>query len=682
MKNDDIKTEIESLRSEINRHNHLYYVEDNPEISDAEFDMLMQRLLELEGEYPEFLTSDSPTQRVGATPLDSFETVKHPLRMLSLANAFTEDEFDEWYTRTLRLAEGSSFDFVCELKMDGLAVALTYEKGQFVIGATRGDGVNGENITLNLRTIRSIPLTIKDNAAPPFEVRGEVFITKPGFEKLNLARSHQGLSLFANPRNAAAGSVRQLDPRLTAERPLDIYVYMIGWSESTDLPDTHWGRLSYLKILGFKTNPNSKRVSSIKEVKEFYRYWLEKRSSLPYDVDGVVVKINQIELQQKLGDVGREPRWAIALKFPPVQATTLLKEIKISVGRTGTMNPYAVLEPIQIGGVTVKQATLHNEDDILRKDVREGDTVIVQRAGDVIPQIVGPVLSKRPQNSQPFSMEEKLRDAASGLSVCPECGSVILKPKDEVMYYCPDAACPAQAERRIEHFASREAMDIRGIGENLSVVLLRSGLVKDFADLYYLTAQNIMKLDNMGQKSVSNLLKSIEGSKKPSLERLIFGFGIRHVGIETASLLVKHFKSLDKLMVATAEDLNQIDGIGPKIAESIVAFFANPANLAIIKKLEQAGVLPPEIQGELAKEAPLDGLEFVITGRLTNFTREEAEARIRELGGSAKSDITRKTNFLVAGESPGSKLQKARNLGIKEITEGDLVSLLAKHSPD
>ncbi|MDD5486202.1 MAG: NAD-dependent DNA ligase LigA [Dehalococcoidales bacterium] len=678
MKNSDIKAEIDYLRSEINRHNRLYYVEDNPEISDAEFDMLMQKLLKLEQENPQFLTPDSPTQRVGAEPLSSFDTVKHPLPMLSLANVFSEYELDEWYARTLRLTGGTAFDFVCELKMDGLAVALTYERSRFVTGATRGDGIYGEDITLNLRTIRSIPLTLPENTLPPFEVRGEVFMTKAGFEALNIARSRQGQPLFANPRNAAAGSVRQLDPRLTAERPLDIYVYMIGWSESAELPDTQWGRLTYLKNMGFKINPNNKHISTIEEVKEYYRYWAENRNNLPYEVDGVVIKINQIALQEKLGDVGREPRWAIAFKFPPVQATTVLKEIKISVGRTGTMNPYAVLKPVQIGGVTVKQATLHNEDDILRKDIREGDTVIVQRAGDVIPQIVGPVLAKRPQNTQPFSMEEKLKDPVDGQPICPECGSLISKPAGEVMYYCPDAACPAQTEQKIEHFASREAMDIRGIGENLSAALFRKGLVRDFSDLYYLTDEDLMRLDNMGEKSSANLLNAIENSKQPPLERLVFGLGIRHVGTETAGLLVKRFKSLDNLMAAGADELNQIPGIGPKIAESIISFFANPVNREIIQKLKEAGVIPPQIKTKSAEETPLAGLEFVITGRLAGLTREEAEARIRALGGSAKSDITRKTNFLVAGEAPGSKLQKARKLGIKEITEDELAIMLGK----
>ncbi|MDD2251661.1 MAG: NAD-dependent DNA ligase LigA [Dehalococcoidales bacterium] len=678
MKNDSLRSEIERLRAEINRHNRLYYIEDNPEISDAEYDNLMQRLLKLEREHPEFLVPDSPTQRVGAEPLSAFDTVKHPVPMLSLANAFTETDLDEWYERVLRLTGDASFDFVCELKMDGLAVALTYEHGHFITGATRGDGLYGEDITHNLKTIRSIPLSVAPDSPARFEARGEVYMTKVGFEKLNLTRSRQGMPLFANPRNAAAGSVRQLDPRLTAKRPLDIFIYMLGWAEDANLPDNHWERLEYLKKLGFKINPNNTRFSTLEQAKEYYRYWTENRHSLPYEVDGVVIKINQTDLQQKLGHVGREPRWAIAFKFPPVQATTLLKEIKISVGRTGTMNPYAVLEPVQIAGVTVKQATLHNEDDILRKDVREGDTIIVQRAGDVIPQIVGPVLAKRPQTARPFSLEKKLKNPLTGKPVCPECGSVIIKPESEVMYYCPDAACPAQAEQRIEHFTSREAMDIRGIGENLSVALFRKGLVKDFADLYYLTAEDLLKLDNMGEKSVTNILGAIESSKAPPLERVIYGLGIRHVGSETAGLLVKHLKNLGRLMEASAEELSQIPGIGPKIAESIVGFFANPANREIIQKLANAGVIPPETEEKSPEEMPLSSLEFVITGKLSQFTREEAEERIKALGGSIKSDVTRKTSFLVVGEAPGSKLQKARKLGVKEINENSLLDMLGE----
>ncbi len=676
MNRDSVRAEIERLKAEINHHNYLYHVQDNPEISDAEYDRLMQRLLKLESDYPDMVTSDSPTQRVGGEPLTSFSTIKHPVPMLSLANAFIERELDDWYNRIKKLAGNAGFDFVCELKMDGIAVALTYENGRFVTGATRGNGIYGENITHNLRTIHSIPMTVPSKEFARFEARGEVYITKTGFVKLNASRSQQGLPLFANPRNAAAGSLRQLDPRLTASRPLDIYVYMLGYLEGSNAPGTHWERLEHLKSLGFKLNPYNRCASNIDEVKSFYSYFLKERHNLPYEVDGIVVKVNQIDVQQALGNVGREPRWAIAYKFPAVQATTLLKEIKISVGRTGTLNPFAVLEPVQIGGVTVKQATLHNEDDIARKDIREGDTVILQRAGDVIPQIVGPVLSKRPHDSRPFKLSEKLFSPQAGVPVCPECGSAVFKPTGEVMYYCPDAACPAQAEQRIEHFASRNAMDIRGIGEQLSIALFRQGLVNDFADLYYLTKDDLLTLENMGDKSADNLLKSIAGSRQPALERLIYALGIKHVGIETASLLAARFKSLKKIMTATREELASLAGIGPKIAESIVAFFQNNANCQIITKMQKAGVAPVEINEVNDKSRPLSGLEFVITGRLKNYTREEAEEIVRSLGGSAKSDITRKTSYLVTGEGAGSKLDKARQLGIEQIDEQGFLDLL------
>jgi len=671
-----IKAEIDRLRTEIERHNHLYYVLDSPEISDAEYDRMMLRLHQLEADYPELVTPDSPTQRVGAKPLGSFSTVKHPVPMLSLGNVFTEAELDDWHARLQRLTAGADFDFVCELKMDGLAVALTYQDGKLVTGATRGDGEYGEDITLNLRTIRSLPLAVSKPSPSRFEVRGEAYMAKAGFEKLNLSRSLEGLALFANPRNAAAGSLRQLDPLLTAARPLDIYIYMLGYAENGRLPATHWERLELLKRLGFKINPNNRRASNIEEVKEFYRFWKDRRHDLPYEADGVVVKINQIELQLQLGDVGREPRWAVAFKFPALQATTRLNEIRISVGRTGTMNPYAVLEPVQIGGVTVKQATLHNEDDIVRKDIREGDTVILQRAGDVIPQVVGPVVAKRPPDARPFSMSEKLYDSLKGFAACPECGSAIVKPVEEVMYYCPDAACPAQAEQRIEHFASRSAMDIRGIGEQLSAALMRKGLVQDFADLYYLTESDLLRLEATKSKKAANILASIAASKQKPLDRLVFALGIRHVGSETAELLANSFKSLDKLMEATAEELTGIAGIGPRIAESITAFFSNEANRRIIQKLEGAGVVPEEQPAEASGNLPLAGLEFVITGKLSRYTREQAEQRIKDLGGSAKSDVTRKTNYLVAGIEPGSKVERARKLGIAEINESELMDML------
>ncbi len=667
----EIKKKIDKLKAEINRHNHLYYVLDSPEISDAEYDGFMRQLKQLEEEYPRYLTEDSPTQRVGATPLEAFGIVNHRIPLLSLGNAFSREELKKWYERVQKLAGTSELEFVCEHKIDGLAVALTYENGRMSIGATRGDGVRGENITQNLKTIRSIPLSVSGDFPQRFEVRGEVFLSKAGFGKLNRDRAREGLPLFANPRNAAAGSVRQLDSRITAGRPMDIYIYMLGYPADEAGLKSHWQTLQFLKSLGFKVNPNNKKVGSIGQVEEYYNRWLEGREELPYETDGIVVKIDSLELQDRLGNIGHEPRWAIAYKFPAVQVNTLLKEIKISVGRTGTMNPYAVLEPVSIGGVIIKQATLHNEDDIRRKDIREGDTVIIQRAGDVIPQVIGPVISKRPKNTGGFNLLQKI----GGL--CPECKTKVVKTDKEVMYYCTNAACPAQRQQRIEHFASRGAMDIRGIGEKMSVILLKEGMVEDFADLYYLKEKReaLIEIERMAEKSVDNMLESIEKSKGRPLARLIFALGIKHVGEETAELLARKYRSIDELKNATEEELIEIDTIGHKIAGSLKAFFENGENERIIEKLRKADVLPHEERSAI-EELPLAGKEFVITGKLQYHSRQEAEAKIRALGGSAKSDINRKTDYLVVGEEPGSKLARARQLGVEQIDENRLIKMM------
>jgi DNA ligase (NAD+) len=672
------KQNIEKLRAEINHHNYRYYVLDSPEISDADYDELMRELQALEAEYPQFLTPDSPTQRIGAAPVEAFGVVEHPLPLLSLGNAFSPEELGAWYQRTLKLADGQEFGFVGEHKIDGLAVALTYVDGKFTTGATRGDGLRGEDITQNLKTVRSIPLTVRDDFPPRFEVRGEVFLPKAGFEKLNRERAEEGLPLFANPRNAAAGSVRQLDPRVTAKRPLDIYIYMLGYAGGKATPPTHWETMEYLKSLGFKINPNNQFLTSITEVEGYYDKWVERRESLPYEADGIVVKINQIELQERLGDVGREPRWAIAYKFPAVQGNTVLKSIEISVGRTGTLNPYAVLEPVAVGGVTIKSAALHNEDDIRRKDIREGDTVIIQRAGEVIPQVVGPVVSKRTGQEKEFSLLEKLDKDEKGRPLCPACHQAsIVKPEGEVMYYCSNASCPAQAQQRIELFASRGAMDIEGIGEAQSVILYDNGLVNNAADLYKLKEKRdeLLTLENTGEKSVANLLNAIEESKNRPLARLIFALGIRHIGGETAEILAKRFGSIEALSAASKDELMSIEAIGPKIADSILAFFRQEENQKIIQGLREAGV-------KLAEKArtetlPLEGIEFVITGRLEAFSRQEAEEKIKALGGTAKDNVTKKTNYLVVGADPGgNKLTKAQELGTEQIDEKRLLSIL------
>jgi len=672
------KQKIEKLKSEINHHNYRYYVLDNPEVSDAEYDELMQELQALEAEYPRFLTPDSPTQRVGAAPVAAFGVVEHPLPLLSLGNAFSKEELDAWYKRTLKLAGSQQFDFTCEHKIDGLAVALTYIDGKLTTGATRGDGLRGEDITQNLKTVRSIPLSVSGDFPPRFEVRGEVFLPKAGFEKLNRERAEEGLPLFANPRNAAAGSVRQLDPRITAKRPLDIYIYMLGYAEPEATPPTHWETMEYLKSLGFKINPNNQLLKSIAEVEGYYTKWVGRRESLPYEADGVVVKVNRIELQERLGDIGREPRWAVAYKFPAVQCNTVLKSIEISVGRTGTLNPYAVLEPVAIGGVTIKHAALHNEDDIRRKDIRVGDTVVIQRAGEVIPQVVGPVVSKRSGKEKEFSLLDKLPKNDKGRPLCPECGKdSIVKPEGEVMYYCSNAACPAQAQQRIEHFASRGAMDIEGIGEAQSVILYNNGLVKNAADLYRLKEKRaeLLELENTGEKSVDNLLKAIEESKNRPLARLIFALGIRHIGGETAEVLAERFGSIDKLSEASKDELMAIEAIGPKIADSILAFFKQEENRKIIQGLREAGVKMAE---KVKTEAlPLDGQEFVITGRLESLSRQEAEEKIKALGGTAKDNVTKKTTYLVVGADPGgNKLAKANELGTEQIDEKELLRIL------
>jgi DNA ligase (NAD+) len=677
MEPEKAKERIEKLRAEINHHNYRYYVLDSPEVADAEYDELMRELKGLEEKFPQFLTPDSPTQRVGAAPVEAFGVVEHPLPLLSLGNAFSSQELTAWYNRISRLIVGQKFNFACEHKIDGLAVALTYVDGRLTTGATRGDGLRGEDITQNLRTIRSIPLSVPKDAPPRFEVRGEVFLPRAGFEKLNRERAKENLPLFANPRNAAAGSVRQLDPRITAKRPLDIYIYMLGWAEGRATPPTHWKTLEYLKSLGFKINPNNRLLDSIKQVAEFHQSWEGKRESLPYEADGIVVKVNQLDLQERLGDVGREPRWSIAYKFAAVEGTTTLKSIEISVGRTGTLNPYAVLEPVSVGGVTIKQAALHNEDDIRRKDIRVGDTVIVRRAGEVIPEVVGPVKTKRSGREKEFSLLDKLYDKEKERPACPECGAEVFRPEGEVMYYCSNAACPAQVHERLEHFTSRGAMDIRGIGESQSAMLLKEKLVENVADLYDLKnkKERLLQIERMAEISVNNMLAAIEKSKDRPLARLIFALGIRHVGSETAEILARHFHSLDALSKASKEGLMDVEAIGPKIADSILAFFHEEANQKIIERLRKAGVrLAEEAKKE---ELPLAGLEFVVTGRLDAFSRQEAEARIKALGGTAKDNITRKTNYLVVGADPGgNKLSKAQELGTRQIKEKELLRLL------
>jgi len=687
----EIKQKINQLRELLRYHNHRYYVLDSPEISDAEYDKLMRELKHLEDEHPELITPDSPTQRIGAAPVEAFGVVDHPQPLLSLANAFSDEELDAWYKRASNLLGGRKTDLVCELKIDGLAVALTYVNGLLEVGATRGDGFRGENITQNLRTVKSIPLSVPKEAPPRFEVRGEVYLPKTGFKKLNEERARDELPLFANPRNAAAGSVRQLDPRITAQRSLDIFIYGLGWAEGKSVPDTHWEIMQYLKSLGFKLNPNNTLCRTIDEAKSFYTKWVKNQEALPYEADGVAVKINSIPYQVELGYVGREPRWAIAYKFPAVQGTTRLLEIGINVGRTGSLNPYAILEPVQVGGVTISRAALHNEEDIHRKDIRIGDWVVIQRAGEVIPEIVEPIVSRRTGKEKKFSMQKKAWEIyrekmhlgkkvkPPDHPICPECGAEAIKPEGEAMHRCTNAACPAQALERIKHFVSRGAMDIEGVGENMSQALFNTKpkLVEDVGDLYSLKKkrEQLLKMEKLAEKSVDNILNSIEKSKDRPLPRVIFALGIPNIGDQTAVLLSEHFTSIAKLGRASKKQLQEIPSIGPKIADSILAFFRQKQNKEIIKKLRGAKV---KLKAEKAKrkDLPLAGLDFIITGRLEASPREAAEAKIKELGGKAGSDVTRKTSYLVVGEDPGSKLARAQALGTKMLTEKEFLELL------
>lgn len=656
---------IDHLRELLNRHNHYYYVLDSPQISDSEYDALMQELKQLESEYQNLITPDSPTQRVGASPVEAFGVVDHREPLLSLGNVFNDEDLLAWYNRALNQLDGQTFDLVCELKMDGLAVALTYIDGVFTTGATRGDGWKGENVTQNLRTVRSIPLSLPKHAPPRFEVRGEVFLSKSGFTKLNETRANEEQPLFANPRNAAAGSLRQLDPQITSRRPLDIYVYALGWVDGIVPPPTHWEALEFLKSLGFKISPYNARFSNIEKAAAYRKEWEEKRETLPFEADGTVIKVDSLEIQNRLGTIAREPRWAIAYKFAPVQATTKLLAIDINVGRTGSLNPTAILEPVNVGGVTVRHATLHNEDYVKQKDLRIGDWVIIQRAGDVIPEIVAPIPGRRTGDEIPFEIPER----------CPVCDSGVVRSEGESMHRCTNAACPAQALEKLKHFVSRGAMDIDGIGDRLCTALFEAGLVKDVSDFYYLSPEQLFTLDNMAEKSVSNALESIEHSKNQSLSRLIFALGIEHVGIETAEIVARYFPSIDDISQATGEQLTSIPSIGPKIAASINAFFGLAENQRVIDRLRQAGI---KMHADIVDRpsTALAGQTFVLTGKLENLTRPEAEARIKALGGTTSSSVTKKTTYVIMGTDPGSKLAKAQTLGITVLDEDEFLKLL------
>jgi DNA ligase (NAD+) len=665
---EDLQQRVERLRELIRYHAHRYYVLDDPEISDAEYDALMTELQTLEAAHPELVTPDSPTQRVGAEPLPQFEKVEHTRPLLSLDNAFDEEEVRAWDRRIRRLlGDGADIRYTVEPKVDGLAVSLIYENGQLVQGATRGNGFVGEDVTLNLRTIPSIPLRIPvvGDGRPPryLDARGEVYMPKGRFEELNRRREEAGEKLFANPRNAAAGSVRQLDPAITASRPLSIFMYAVGEVEGARL-EGQWQSLQYLRELGFRTAENIELCKDLNHALALYQRWLQGREALNYDADGVVIKVDSVAQQDALGDVGHAPRWAIAYKFPAHEGITRLLRIGVNVGRTGTLNPYAELEPVQIGGVTIRNATLHNEEDIHRKDIREGDTVVVKRAGDVIPQVVGPVKELRSGAEKVFEMPKR----------CPVCGESAVKPEEEVMYYCINASCPAQLVARVEYFASRGAMDIEGFGTRLAQSFVEKGLLKDVADFYYLGAEDLLSLEGFGEKSVENLLTAIESSKDRPLWRLVTALGIRGVGALVAQLLTRHFGSLDELMAASEEELEGIPGLGPHTARSIVDFFAQERNRALVEKLRRAGVRMSRLPEEAAvEEGPLSGLTFVITGTLPSMSRDQATELIEARGGRVTASVSRNTDYLLIGADPGaSKLRRAEELAVPTMREDEL----------
>ena len=665
MSNNNILNRLKSLRQILNKHNYLYYVIDNPKISDQQYDSMFHELKDIESQYPDLITIDSPSQRVGAEPIKDFKQATHPYPMLSLGNAFDQEEFLDWYQRISGLLEQDEFRMVCELKYDGLAVALTYQEGFFVRGATRGNGVVGEDVTLNLRTIKSIPLILSDGAPDKLEVRGEVFFPKPAFERFNDSRIASGLDSYSNPRNSAAGSLKQLDSRITAQRPLDIFIYGLGYAEPM-VHSTHSDAMEYLASLGFKTNPYNLTVDTPQQVFKYYRDHLKIIDSLDYDCDGVVIKVDRFDLQNHLGSVGREPRWAVAYKFPPTQSITRLLDIGINVGRTGTINPYAVLEPVEVGGVMVKNATLHNEDYIRKKDLRIGDWVLIERAGEVIPKVVKVLVERRTGTEIKFQMPTH----------CPSCGQDIVTPYGEALSLCLNASCSIQLVRRLEHFVSKNSMDVEGLAIKLTGVLVQMGLINDVSDIYYLCDSDLLPLDRMAQKSVTNLLGAIDLSKSRPFYRVITALGIPHVGVEASERLAKKYRSIDSLISSKEKELIGVPGIGPKIALSIQAYFRNEANLQIIEKLRKAGVNLEDQNSQGDREQILSGLKFVITGRIDGLSRSQFEEKIKELGGIVSGSVSSKTDFLVAGESPGSKFTDAESLGVKILSEIDFLELI------
>jgi DNA ligase (NAD+) len=650
------------LRAQLEDANHRYYILDEPSITDAEFDALLRELIDLETAHPELRVPESPTQRVGAVASERFAPYRHARPMLSLGNAFSPEELRAFDERARKLA-GESVAYVCELKIDGLAIALDYERGALVRGGTRGDGRAGEDVTPNLRTVNTIPLRLRGEPPDFIEVRGEVYLRKSDFEKLNAKRERAGLPVFANPRNAASGGVRQLDPALTAERRLSFFAYAVANETSAR---TQSEALELLRSLGFQVNPHIRPAPAIEDVIAYCEEWGRRRDELDYEIDGVVVKVDDLAVQERLGAVARDPRWAIAFKFKPREARTKLLDIVVTVGRTGTLNPSAVLEPVQIGGVTVRNATLHNAEYIASNDIRIGDRVLVLRAGDVIPRVVGPIVEERTGKERRFTMPDR----------CPVCGSDVDHPEGEAMSRCTNASCPAQLYERVRHFASRGAMDIEGLGDVLAEQLTKDGLVHDIADIYALTKEALLQLPRLGEKSVDNLLRAIEGSKQRGLARLLAGLGIRFVGEQTAQILAGDFGSLDAIVAATEEELQESDGIGPEVAGSVRLFFAQPVNLSMVERLRDAGVDTTAPKRERAPAGKLAGKTFVLTGTLPGMTRDEATALLIAAGAKVTGSVSKKTDYVVAGDEAGSKLVKAQTLEIPILGEDGLRELL------
>tara|TARA_Y100001936_G_C16086581_1_gene682194 strand:+ start:1433 stop:3478 length:2046 start_codon:yes stop_codon:yes gene_type:complete len=658
---------IEELRSQLNKHNILYYQKNSPETLDSEYDFLMRELRELEMLYPQYANSDSPTQLVGAPPSKRFKSVTHKLPMLSLANAFNNDEFLSWNERLSKLLTAET-DFVCELKYDGLAISAIYENGNLIQGATRGDGTKGEDVTNNLKTIESLPQTLSGSYPSVLEVRGEVVFPISEFNLFNAARAADGLPEYTNPRNAAAGALRQLDPNETAKRPLDVFIYGLGYTDSNLPYATQLDSLDYLSQLGFNINENNLLVKSTDQVMEYYSSCLAKQPNLNYACDGIVVKVNRLDFQRHLGTVGREPKWAIAFKFPAEQKETTLLDIRFNVGRTGSINPYAILDPVQISGANIKQATLHNEDYIRSKDLRIGDRVVIERAGEVIPQVVKSITTKRDGTEIELIMPK----------TCPVCNHMIFSDEDEALSYCVNSLCSAQLSKMVEHFASKGAMDIQGLGPKQIQVLMAENLIKDASDLYDLKNQQdrAMTIERIGETSLDNLLNAINESMQQPFERVLIALGIRHVGPEVAELLSNRFQNVDKLIDASEPDFVSIPGIGPRISSSILSYFSNPSNIKLINKLRNAGLnLKTETTEQVDKQILLNKT-FVITGRMDNFSRAEIQNKIKALGGKVSSSVSKKIDYVVVGSDPGSKLDQANSLQINILDETQFSELL------